>query len=107
MANYSSNGTFNGLGTFNEGAPDTASYKLKASITLPTIPEGELTNSQVVATISINGGAAIFTSNPGDKGFEFKATANAGDVFNITLTSAALVDQGLNKIKTTFSISEI
>ena len=107
MANYISGGVYTGLGTFKIGVGETGNYKLYGTITLPTIPEGEAANSQVVVTININGGSTLFTGNPGDKGFQLIHSATANDIFNVILTSAAAVDQPLNEIKTTISLSEI
>src|ERR1017187_6844474 len=98
---YSATGSFNGLTTVNLGVPITGNYSIQGNITLPTISEGELTNSQLVVTIKINGGTTIFTSNPGDKGFEVKHPMTAGDIFNVAFASAAVVDQTINCIRST------
>lgn len=107
MANYLASGTFNGLGTFSFGVPAAGNFKIRGNISLPTIPEGESANSQVVVTIKINSGSTLYTGAAGDKGFEFSSAAAANDVFNVTLTSSASVDQGLNKIKLSMNLSEI
>lgn len=104
---YSATGTFNGLGTTNLGVPTAGNYEIAGSITLPTIPEGESANSQVVVTIAINGGGAIYTGPAGSKGYEVKTPLSANDVIHITLTSSAPIDQGLNKIKQTIVVVQI
>lgn len=106
MANYYARGISNGLVTYNMAVPEAGTYKLKGSIDLPTIPEGESTNSQVVVTITINSGSAVYTGPLGSKGFEFTSARSANDIFNITLSSSAPIDQGLNKIKLNLALSE-
>lgn len=106
-ANYTTNETFNGLGTFNIGVPEAGNYNIQGSITLPTIQGGDAADSQVVVTIKINSGSTIYTGPAGCKGFQTTHTASANDILNIILSSGAAVDQPINVIKTTASISEI
>ena len=108
MANYSNTQTFNGLGTFNIGAPNIGTYTLQGSMTLPRISGGDGLNSQVVVTIAINSGATIYTGPAGEQGFFiFPLTiASANSIINITLSSSSSIDQGTNVIKTTAALSE-
>lgn len=107
MSNNLSRGTFNGLGTFNMGVPEIGTYVLQGNISLPTISGGSSANSQVVVTITLNSGSALYTGPIGAQGFYLSApVASANSTFNITLSSSAPVDQGLNVIKTNITISE-
>jgi hypothetical protein len=109
MANYSSNAVFNGLGTFNIGVPNIGTYTLNGTITLPVLDQGASANSQVVVTIAINSGSTIYTGPAGAEGFFISplVIASANSIINITLSSSAAVDQGLNKIKSTVQVSEL
>ncbi len=106
MANYLQTGDYNGLGTFNIGVPTTGDYNLQGWLTLPTYI-GPTQESEVVVTITVNGGAAIYTGHAGDKGFDIKYAATALDIFNVTLTSSADIDKQKNAIRTTITIGEI
>ncbi len=107
MANFFSRGTFSGLGTFDFSVPDTCNASIQGTITLPTIPEGSTTNSQVVVTVSINGGGAIYTGTAGAEGFYLTHSMTAGDIFHVTLASSAVVDQATNAIRSTIIVSEL
>jgi hypothetical protein len=81
---------------------------VKGTLSLPTIGEGTPTDSQVVVTItqtpSGGGPTTIYTGMAGAEGFGVLANCAALDVIAITMSSSALVDQGINVIKTTISI---
>ena len=108
MSNYNTSEVFNGLGTFVIGVGDTGTYTLQGTITLPSISQGASGNSSVVVTITTTGAGLIYTGAAGAKGFEISnVSAAAGDTISIALSSANAVDQGLNIIKTTVTVSEI
>jgi hypothetical protein len=90
-------------------APNAGTYELRGKITLPEISQGQLSNSQVVVTINVNGGSTIYTGAAGAQGFFISplVIASALSSINIILTSSAPVDQGLDLIKTTASLSEL
>lgn len=104
--NFTQQAVFNGLGTFNMGVPEAGNYEISGSLTLPTYISNAQ-ESEVVVTVTINGGAAIYTGTPGNKGFEVKHTMAAKDIFNVTLTSNSLQDKQFNVIKTTITVGEI
>lgn len=104
MANESTTQAFTGLGTHNIGLDNTQFYTIEGKVNLPTLSEGAIGNSQVVVTVSANGGSVFYTGVAGAEGFKTGYNATAGDILNIILTSAAPVDQGLNLIKTTLSL---
>lgn len=109
MAQYRNTSTWNGLGTYTMSAPNAGTYTLMGKITLPKISQGDAVNSQVVVTININGGGTIYTGDADAEGFYISplAIASANSLINIILTSAATVDQSLNVIKTTATLSEL
>ncbi len=103
---YAQNATYSGLGTFAVmSAPEAANYHFELKMSLPTMSEGQATNSQVVCLVKKNG-STVYTGNAGDEGFNFGLALAASDAITLVLSSAAAVDQGLNKIKTNISISE-
>lgn len=107
MANNATRGVVNGLGTFNFGVPEVGTYNVHGTISLPTLATGSPANSQVVVTVTINSGATIYTGLAGEGGFDFNyAVPSDNSIFNITLSSSASIDQGLNVIKTTVTIAE-
>jgi len=95
--------TVNGLGTFSFQVVTTGAKTLKGKIALPNLIEGAPANSQVVVTINLNGGSAIYTGAPGLEGFDSGGYANAGDVFNVILSSSLPQDQQLLGVKSTIS----
>lgn len=101
---FNNTGTYNGTGTFSITVPETGNFQISGKIFLPTIPEGESTNSSVVVTININGAGAFYTGVAGARGFSTTKPLTANDIINVILTSSAAVDQGLNKIKTTIVV---
>ena len=106
MANYNMNQTVTGLGTIaTVTVPTTDRYTLSGKISVPKLPKGSLANSSVVAVINVNG-SPIYTGQAGAEGFESSPFCSAGDIITVVLSSANVVDQGLNVIKTTLSISE-
>lgn len=96
--------TFTGLGTMSIPVQAAGYYTVSGKLTLPTISEGLPSNSQVVVTVNISGGAAIYTGVAGAEGFMTGGSLTAGQVFNVILTSSSPVDLGLNVIKTTVSV---
>ncbi len=109
MANYNISATESGLGTFPICAPNVGTYTLTGKITLPKISRGDVANSQVVVTVNVNGGGTIYTGAASADGFFIQplVIASANSLVNVILTSAAAVDQGTNKIKTTITLSEL
>jgi hypothetical protein len=103
MTNEPANITVNGLGTFSFSVLSTGYKTLKGKITLPSIIEGAPVNSQVVVTININGGSAIYTGAAGAEGFESGSYATAGQVFNVILSSSLPQDEQLVAVKSTIS----
>ena len=104
MANFSQSQSFAGLGTITINIPSAGRYGIDGKITLPTISSGS-GQSSVVVTINQNG-SPIYTGAAGAQGFHTNPYCAASDIITIVLTSAATVDQGLNVIKTTVSVSE-
>lgn len=105
---FSLSETVTGLRTVIVGIPDTASYRVNGTLTLPTIPEGSTENSEVVVTISqnplIGPTVVIYTGEPGAKGFTVMANCTAGDSLEIAITSSADVDQATDAVRTTLAI---
>src|ERR1700727_852007 len=103
MADYSSSIVTSILGTTTFSIPVTAFLKFKGTLTLPTESEGSSAQSQVVTVLSQNG-TPVYTSNPGDMGFELSLNCTSGDVFTLVMSSSAPIDQGKNVIKCTLAI---
>lgn len=100
--------TVTGLITTSVGVPTAGAVPLRGKLTLPNIQEGQPADSQVVVTITQtpNGGSptTIYTGMPGAQGFYIIAQCAALDTLAISLSSAALVDQGPNVVKATISV---
>jgi hypothetical protein len=109
MAQSSVQAVFSGLGTLAIQVPNVGTYSLQGNISLPSINQGATANSQVIVTINVNGGSTLYTGAAGAQGFVFLpiTIASANSTVNVILSSATGVDQGLNLIKTTVSISEL
>jgi hypothetical protein len=105
---FSLNTTVVGLITQLIGIPTANMYYLKGTLTLPDISKGNTANSQVVVTITQtpHGGSptTIYTGLPGAEGFGIEINAAALDIFAVTMSSSATVDQGLQAVKTTISV---
>jgi hypothetical protein len=96
--------TVTGLGTFPFIVPTTKFYNVNGTITLPTISSGNGASS-VVVTMNLNGASAFYTGTAGAEGFASGVSATAGDTINVILTSAAVVDNQLNAIKSTITVN--
>lgn len=96
--------TYSGLGTFSFPVTTTGPTNVKGKITLPTLSLGAPSNSQVVVTVNVNGGGAIYTGPSGAEGFETGYYGTAGDTLNVVLSSGAAGDQGIHKVKSTISV---
>lgn len=106
MANYNLSGSYNGLRTYSFGVPEAGSYFIAGKISFPRQSESSPFPSQVVVTVNVNGGAAIYTGAAGADGFGTSATMSAGDVFNVIFSSSLASDQALDAIKYTITIVE-
>lgn len=106
MPNKRISGTFTGLGTFVVFTAQTTDlYQIIGTLTVPSISKGDGTNSQVVVVIKQNS-STIYTGSAGAEGFAIAAQLTATDVVSIVLTSSASVDQPINTVKTTLTITE-
>lgn len=93
-----------GLQSQSTSVTNAGNYTITASITLPTIQEGNSADSQVVTTVTHNS-TVIYTSPAGTTGFQIPNVPMAsGDTITVALASSAPVDQGLNIVKTTVAI---
>lgn len=102
--NYGQTYEFEGLGTFAMPLPNAGDYIVNGKIACP-VPTGS-GQSAVLPVVKLNATTKL-TGTAGDQGFYVKVTgASAGDSINVTLTSAAGVDAGLNVIKTQIAISQ-
>lgn len=99
---FAQNISFTGLGTFTMSAPEAGPYFFEGKITLPTINNGGGVSACLV-TINQNG-SPVYTGIAGAEGFYKNVTCAFNDTMTIVLSSAATPDQGLNVIKSTFSI---
>lgn len=104
MAKDDKTRSFNGLGTFSFVVQETGAKNIKGKVTLPTQSEGSPTPSQVIITVNVNGGAAIYTGTAAAEGFESGAYVNAGDTFNVILSSSLPTDQANLAVKSTISL---
>lgn len=106
MANFYVSQSVVGLGTVaTVTAPSTSIYSVEGKISVPTIGQGATANSSVVAVVNVNG-SPVYTGSAGAEGLQVKAACNAGDIITVVLSSSNPVDLGLNKIKSTISVSE-
>ncbi len=108
--NQNSNQTSTGLGTIATFKADvTGLYDVAGTITLPTVINGGVQPGQapsaLVVVVNKNGSPA-YTGFAGAEGFFAQVYCAATDVLTVVLSSSAPVDQGLNVIKTTVSMSE-
>jgi hypothetical protein len=69
------------------GIPTAGTYIVDGKLTLPALQEGSAKDSQCVATVSRNS-TVIYTSNPGDRGFNTSIPCSAADVISIVISSA-------------------
>lgn len=103
MASFNVNSALVGLGTSTFGIPVAAFYNISGKLTLPTITDGDASNSQVVVTINQNG-SPIYTGQAGARGFGVEASCQAGDTIAIILSSSATVDNLPNTVHCVLSI---
>jgi hypothetical protein len=105
---FNLNATVSGLTTISVGIPAAGPTPVRGTLTLPGIQKGDAANSQVVVTVTqtpnMGSPTTIYTGMAGAEGFGFLANCAALDTLAITMSSAALVDQGLNVVKTTISV---
>ncbi len=92
-----------GLNSAQTSVQDAGKYALTCKISNPTVSKGDSANSAAVALVKQNG-STIFTSPAGAEGFNLTLTCAANDVIQVSLSSAAAVDQPLNVIKTSVAI---
>lgn len=93
--------TLNGLQSFTAFANQAGAYSLRGKLSLPTANTEGGADSQVVVVVKQNG-STIYTGVAGATGFGVSPIVCAlGDAIQITLSSAAAVDQPLNAIKGT------
>ena len=104
--NFTSNATYTGLGTFSIGVPNADQYQISGTLRLPGIPKGDATASSVVVVVKQNS-TTLYTGTAGAAGFgNIIANCAAGDTISVITSSAATVDQPINAVQTTVSISE-
>lgn len=97
--------TFQGLGTTSFKLPADGEYVFEGKSTIPTIINGG-GESALVVSINLNGGSALYTSPPSSRTFRQIVNGVAGDTVNMVFSSGNAVDQALNAIKTSISISD-
>lgn len=102
---FSQNLTFAGLGTLSLTVPLAGNYFLAGKISLPTIPKGDATPSALLVTVNQNG-SPVYVGQPGAEGFYKDVACAANDLLAVVFSSSALVDQGLNVIKSTISVGQ-
>jgi len=102
MNNFSQNVSFVGLGTYTFVAPFAASFFFEGKMTIPTLTNGGGVSSLLVV-VNLNG-SPVYTGIAGAEGFRTDIACALADVVTIVLSSADTPDQGLNVIKSTFSI---
>lgn len=104
MSNFNHNSTCGGLGTVESlKVPDAGMYFVDGKLSLPSIPAGSSSASQVVAVINKNG-SPQYTGNAGARGFHAEISCAAGDILSVVLSSSAGVDNEKNAVSTTTSI---
>jgi len=97
---------FCGLGTAaNQAVPDSDMYVVAGTLTIPSIPAGSSTASSVVVVVNKNG-SPVYTGNPGSKGFKVDVVCVAADVLSVVLSSAAAVDNVINAVRSTITMSK-
>ena len=102
--NYNQNLSFSGLGTFTFVVVQAGPYFIEGKLYLPTIVNGGGA-SAVVVTINQNS-SPVYVGTAGAEGFKADINCAANDSIAIVLSSAAAPDQGLNNVKSTFSIGQ-
>lgn len=102
---FNQNSAFAGLGTYTVVIPTAGSYKLVVKSTIPAIPDGDPTASQLVITVNQNG-TPIYTGAAGSRGATVNTiNAAASDTITVVFTSSQAEDQNaLNGIKSVISI---
>lgn len=104
---FSQNLTSVGLRTITLSAPAQGPYVVKGKLSLPTITEdGESLDgtSQVVVTVAQNS-STVYTGLPGAEGFKVNILCNPFDLITVTTSSSAAIDQPLNVVKASISLS--
>lgn len=105
MANFNKSLSAVGLGTIATfTVPDTAIYAVDGKMTIPSINQGSSAQSALVVVVNVNG-SPVYTGSAGSKGFHTQVAANASQVVTVVLSSAAVVDNALNAVKSTVTIS--
>lgn len=105
MSNYYVNLTSNGLTTVSTVVPAANTYAIDGKISIST-PSNSGDKSALVVVINKNG-SPVYTGTAGSEGFYTTVACAASDTITIVFSSAAAADQGLNKIKSTISISQM
>lgn len=93
-----------GLQSQTTSVTNAGNYTIKASLTLPTIGQGDPADSQCITTVTQNS-SLIYTGLAGSRGFQLlNVPCAAGDTITVAMSSSAAVDQGLNVVKCTVAI---
>jgi hypothetical protein len=121
MSNTVITTSMQGLQTYLIDVPNTDSYVVNVTNTLPTITttgnvgsgagsQPVLTStpalqSSLITTIKHNS-STVYTSNAGDKSAYAVISATAGDSISIITSSSNAADEAINAIRSSISISE-
>lgn len=106
VGGFNSNATYTGLGTFTITAPVADQYQVFGKLRLPSIPQGDATASSVVVVVKQNS-TTVYTGNAGARGFDnIVINAAAGDTISCITSSSAAVDQPINAVQMTVSVSQ-
>lgn len=104
MANFSLNQSVSGLGTTTIAIPAAGTYAVDCKISLPMISAGSSASSSVVCVINQNG-SPVYTGQAGAEGAFVSIPFTASGTITVVLSSANIVDQGLNVVKSTIAVS--
>jgi len=101
-------GSFNsmvipGLESSSACIGSAGNYTIIGKLQLPSVTDGSSANSSVVSTVKQNG-TTIFTSQAGSSGFRINLPCAAGDIIQVSLSSAAAVDQPPAAVRCTVAI---
>jgi hypothetical protein len=103
MANAAKLANFTGLSTYTYHILVAGDYVFSGTLTLPTLSEGSLADSQAVVTVSQNS-SLKYTGAQGARGFSVELACALNDVIAIAISSSAPVDQILNAVRTSLAI---
>lgn len=96
--------TSTGLGEMDFVVPNTDTYTVRVSLTLPSPIQGN-GSSAVVTTVEVNS-STKYTSNAGDFGLVYQVPCTAGDTLKVTTSSSNANDNAINAVKVSIAISE-